>query len=90
MDFLESGGAGMELVPLSALNAGEQGVIREVEGPAGFVKRLCEMGFCHGAEIQMVRPGAPCIVAMKDQRISLRGDDELAIYVEVTRPIAAR
>lgn len=76
---------GMELVPLSTLNAGESGLIREVDGPEAFVNRLCEMGLSHGAKIQMLTPGSPCIVAVDHQRISLRGDDEMAIYVEVLR-----
>ena len=77
---------GMELVPLCAMTAGEIGLIREVDGTADFVKRLCEMGLSHGSEIQMLTPGTPCIVAVNHQRISLRGDDEMAIYVEILRP----
>lgn len=76
----------MELVPLSMLNAGEAGLIRELDGSQDFVKRLCEMGLSHGAEIQMISPGSPCIIAVRHQRISLRGDDELAIYVEPQSP----
>ena len=75
----------MELIPLVALRGGEQGVIREVDGESKFVKRLCEMGLCHGAEVHMIQPGSPCIVAVKHQRISLRSEDELAIYVELIR-----
>jgi len=78
----------MELIPLATLRKSERGVIREVDGESKFVKRLCEMGLCHGAEVQMIHAGSPCIVAVKDQRISLRSEDEIAIYVEVVQPSA--
>jgi len=75
----------MELIPLSSLRAGESAWIRDVDGSEVFLKRLCEMGLSLGAEVRMIQPGAPCILAVRDQRLSLRGEDELGIYVEVQR-----
>ena len=75
----------MELIPLNSLKAGETGLIRDIDGTKEFVARLSEMGLSPGTVIRMIQPGAPCILGVKDQRLSLRGDEELGIYVELAR-----
>lgn len=73
----------MYVIPLDLLNGGQRGVISAVEGDSDWVHRLQEMGVAPGREVEMVRPGLPCVVAIAEQRISLRLDDEVTILVEV-------
>jgi ferrous iron transport protein A len=71
---------------LEFLAAGEQGVIRELDGSPEFVHRLEEMGLRTGAQVRMVRPGSPCILAVDNHRFSLRIDDAATVLVEVRAP----
>ena len=74
-----------EVVPLDLLNAGETGCVVDVSGSASLVARLEEMGLHTGVQIRMVQPGSPCIIALADQRLSLRGEEETLVLVEVQR-----
>jgi len=74
-----------ERIPLSALTAGEVGVVRELAGGRGFMSRLATLGFTPGAELTMVQNfgRGPLIVNIRDTRIALgRGE---AAKVHVTR-----
>ncbi|MFO1021741.1 MAG: FeoA domain-containing protein [Planctomycetales bacterium] len=73
------------IVPLSMLRTGDRGRISDLEGSEEYVKRLCEMGLRHGAQIQMLRTGSPCIVAVDQQRLTLRTDEDVSILVELFR-----
>ena len=53
-----------DLVPLASLKAGQMGRIGEVLGGGDVVHRLRELGLRDGAEVQMVRPGSPCIIRL--------------------------
>jgi ferrous iron transport protein A len=75
----------MQLVPLELMVAGEHGRVHEVDGSAAFVVRLQELGLQEGAEVEMVKIGSPCILAINQQRFSLRFDDQATVLVEVTR-----
>ena len=60
-------------VPLSALRAGEKGVVIEIAGGRGMLERMTSLGFVPGAEIvilQNFRHG-PIIVRTHDARIAL-------------------
>lgn len=75
----------MQLVPLELMATGEQGCVRDVDGSPEFVVRLQEMGLNVGAVVKMVKAGSPCIVAVNEQRFSLRFDECATVMVEVTR-----
>lgn len=75
----------MQLVPLELMATGEQGCVRDVDGSPEFVVRLQEMGLHKGAKVRMVKTGSPCILAVNEQRFSLRFDQRATITVEVTR-----
>lgn len=75
----------MQVVPLELLQAGEQGRICDLTGSPAFVHRLQEMGLREGAQVEMVRPGSPCILAVDHQRFSLRLDEAATVLVEVMR-----
>jgi ferrous iron transport protein A len=71
------------LVPLDLMKAGECASIVELVGDASQVHRLQEMGLRAGATIRMLKPGAPCLVALDGKRLSLRLSGLLDIYVTV-------
>jgi ferrous iron transport protein A len=73
-------------VPLGSLRAGQRGLVGEILGKSDQVHRLREMGLHDGAPIQMVRPGSPCIICLRGQRLGFRMDDCACVMV---RPIAA-
>jgi len=65
------------VVPLSKLDAGEVGVVRELRGGRGVVSRLAVLGFTPDAEVMMVQNfgRGPLIVTVRDTRIALgRGE----------------
>lgn len=72
-----------QVVPLDLMSVGEVGRIVDVAGDEPLVRRLAEMGLRVGARVRMQQTGRPCIVAVGDQRLSLRGDDELTILVQI-------
>jgi Fe2+ transport system protein FeoA len=65
------------------MNAGEVGAIAEIDGDVDAVTRLRELGIREGAQIEMVQTGEPCIIAVGNQRLSLRIDQTTSVYVEV-------
>jgi Fe2+ transport system protein FeoA len=62
----------MEVVDLSRLPAGKSGEIVEVTGNPSGVARLRELGFQSGRTIEMIRPGATCIVRLDQCKLCLR------------------
>ena len=71
------------LVPLDLMKAGESASIVELTGDSSTVHRLQEMGLRTGAVIRMLKPGAPCVVALDGKRLSLRLNGLLDILVAV-------
>lgn len=50
------------IAKLCDLRAGETGVVVGVEEGAREGKRLADLGFVHGATVEMLRTGKPCLV----------------------------
>ncbi len=73
----------VDLIPLSCLNPGEWGEIGQLLGPTEEVRRLEEMGFLGGATVEMVTPGAPCIVRLGGHKLCFRASDNLHVLVRV-------
>lgn len=71
------------ILPLNTLRCNEKARVVDVFGDSGTLHRLDEMGVGVGTEIQMIRPGSPCIVAMAGKRLSLRLEAGTEILVEV-------
>lgn len=74
-----------DVIPLDLLTAGETGCVMEISGQETFVSRLEEMGLRAGAEIKMLQPGQPCIIALENHRLSFRGEEAAQVLVEVRR-----
>jgi ferrous iron transport protein A len=77
------------LLPLDLLKSNEEASIVELCGDEPQVHRLAEMGLRVGATIRMVRPGAPCLLAIDGKRLSLRLNDGLEVLVAVNHPAVA-
>ena len=65
------------------MNAGETGTIVEVDGDHDVVTRIREIGIHEGTRIKMVQVGEPCIIAVGNQRLSLRVDPTTLVYVKI-------
>jgi ferrous iron transport protein A len=69
------------VLPLELLRPRESAQLVELDGDESQVRRLSEMGLRIGATIQMVRPGAPCVLSLDGKRISLRLGDNVDVLV---------
>lgn len=56
---------------LPNLRSGDSGTVLAVRDGGAGSKRLADMGFVRGAQVQMVRPGTPCIVRVDGQCVGL-------------------
>jgi ferrous iron transport protein A len=72
------------LIPIHFLRAGEIAKVVDVLGRPEHVHRLQELGMRSGVDIEMVQPGAPCIVRLTGQTLCFRADDLLRIVVRPT------
>ncbi|MGO9598849.1 MAG: FeoA family protein [Isosphaeraceae bacterium] len=76
--------SGADPVPLYCLRAGQGGCVCGVVGTCDVVHRLREMGLYDGAQVQMLRPGSPCIIRLHGQRLGFRMDDCACVMVRMT------
>lgn len=70
-----------ELLPLVALRAGEKCEVHSVLGTPELVRHLAEMGMQQGARLEVIRPGATCILRLNNAKLCLRGDELLQVMV---------
>jgi Fe2+ transport system protein FeoA len=77
------------VLPLDLLKSNEVASVVEMSGDAPLVHRLAEMGLRVGAMIRMVKPGAPCLLALDGKRLSLRLNEGLQVLVSVGQPALA-
>jgi ferrous iron transport protein A len=70
-----------DLVPLSALLAGNLGRIHSVMGNPELVRHLAELGLQSGTLLEMVRPGTTCILRVDGAKLCVRGDELLRVMV---------
>ncbi|MFQ6102190.1 MAG: ferrous iron transport protein A [Anaerolineae bacterium] len=72
-----------EIVPLSDLRPGEQGVVVELSGGRGLLGRMTALGFTPGAEVTMVQNfgRGPLIARVRDARIALGRGEAGRLYV---------
>jgi Fe2+ transport system protein FeoA len=74
------------LLPLDMLSAGEFAEVAEVCGEAATIGRLAELGLRQGCRLQVLQPGAPCLLQVDNCRLCLRGSDCTQVLV---RPVSA-
>jgi len=73
-----------DLIPLCRLRAGQSGCVGQVFGTCDEVHRLREMGLYDGAQVQMIRPGSPCIIRLHGQRLGFRMNDCAHVMISVS------
>ena len=66
---------------LGVLKAGDVRVIDHIAAAQGAAKRLADMGFVRGARLEMVRPGAPCIVRIDSTCVGLGQGHQTSILL---------
>lgn len=71
-----------EAIPLKRLPAGHSARISRISGHPDHVHRLEEFGLRGGTKIEMFRPGSPCIIRLAGNKVCLRADDTLHVFVE--------
>lgn len=76
-----------ELIPMTLLAAGELAQVGCVVGQPEQVHRLEEMGLRGGVELEMVRPGNPCIIRLGGSKLCFRAEDGL-LHVLVRTGVA--
>jgi ferrous iron transport protein A len=72
-----------QLVPLQFLDSGQRARIDQLLGRPDEIHRLEEMGMRVGRDIEMVRPGSPCIIKLDGTRLAFRNDDSFSVLVRV-------
>jgi len=74
---------GNEVVPLSALHSGEQGVVVELTGGRGLLCRMASLGFTPGAEVTILQNfgRGPLITRVRDAHIALGRGEASKIHV---------
>ena len=72
-----------EVVPLSVLSTGEQGVVIELAGGRGLLGRMTSLGFTPGAMVTVLQNfgRGPIIVRVRDARIALGRGEAGRVYV---------
>ena len=68
-----------QMLPLGTLGKRERARICNLDGPDLSVHRLREVGIREGAMVEMIRPGAPCVVRIDNRSMSLRCVDCLVM-----------
>jgi ferrous iron transport protein A len=73
------------LMPLDMLRAGEWAEVHEVSGQDAWVSRLAELGIRQGCRVQVVQPGATCLLDVGGCKLCLRSGECSQILV---RPVS--
>ncbi|MCA9149913.1 MAG: ferrous iron transport protein A [Planctomycetales bacterium] len=71
----------LNIIPLSLLAVGQIAEVFNVVGITDHSRRLGEMGFREGARVEMVRPGATCIVRVDNCKLCFRDCDVSCVLV---------
>lgn len=70
-----------DMIPIDLLAIGQKALVAEFVGQPDLVHRLEELGLRRGLEVEMVRPGNPCIVRLGTQKLCFRLDPATSVLV---------
>jgi ferrous iron transport protein A len=70
------------LIPLNHLRQGQSAHVGRVEGHPDHVHRLSELGIRGGCQVEMFRPGNPCIIRIAGNKVCIRSDRGLRVLVQ--------
>lgn len=75
-----------DLKPLSALKAGEEGIVKQVAGGMGFIKKLLNIGIRIGSTIRVINAsGGPMIVASEGTKAAIGKGAAAKILIETIK-----
>jgi ferrous iron transport protein A len=77
------------LLPLDMLKAGEHAEIAVVHGDSAWVGRMAELGVREGCKLQVLQPGATCLLKISDCRLCIRSCENTQILVRPVQGPAA-
>jgi len=71
-------------IPLTMLNEGEEGKVKEILGGRGLIRRLSELGFIFGERIRILHShsSGPILVEIKDSRIAIGRGVAMKIIID--------
>jgi Fe2+ transport system protein FeoA len=70
-----------DVIPMDLLLPGQSGFVARIVGQSDCVQRVEEFGLRQGTEIQMFRPGNPCIIRVAGNKVCLRADGAVRVLV---------
>jgi Fe2+ transport system protein FeoA len=76
-----NGADGSRTIALGRLLAGQSAVVSRIVGRGEDVQRLEEFGLRSGTTVEMFRPGNPCILRLAGNKVCLRIQRSLAVFV---------
>lgn len=71
-----------DLIPLHRMARGQIACVASVLGRPSDVHRLHEMGLRDGTDVEMLRPGTPCIIRLAGSKLCFRGGDQTRVLVK--------
>jgi ferrous iron transport protein A len=72
------------LSPLSTMKSGQEGIVKQVAGGMGFIKKLINIGIRTGSKIQVVNAsGGPIIVSSEGTKSAIGKGAASRIFIEV-------
>ena len=71
-----------ELIPLRLLPAGHRAEVCTISGLSEHARRLQELGFRQGVQVEVLRSGNPCIVRLDNSRLCVRDSEISSILVK--------
>lgn len=74
---------------LLGLRAGEYAVVDGIRAGERAAKRLADLGFIRGAQLEMLCAGAPCIVRVEGTCVGLGRPYQQSILVGSREPVGA-
>jgi ferrous iron transport protein A len=77
-----------KLIPLALLPEGATAIIVDLAAGRGLARRLAELGFNTGTEVQLLksRPPGPVLIGVKDSRIAIGRGVAMKILVTLVNP----
>ncbi len=72
---------------LSAVRAGERGIVRALRGGRSFCSRAANLGFTEGAHVEVIQNygRGPMIVAVRGTRVALGRQEAANVLVDAAR-----
>ena len=71
-----------DLIPIHRMTRGQVARVASVLGRPSDVHRLHEMGLRDGTDVEMLRPGTPCIIRLAGSKLCFRADKQTSVLVK--------